>query len=202
MTGLASRYHVLDGPLSGKLKSAGRAMPGIDLVIMDGNNQVLTADEVGEICVRGPNVMLGYYNLSEQTAATIQTGWLHTGDSGYLDAEGFLFILDRVKDMIISGGENIYSIEVENAIYQHPAVEQCAVIGIPSEKWGEQVHAIVMLEKGKTLAEAELIEHCRTLISAFKCPRSITFQQEPLPISGAGKILKADLRKTLCENNS
>ncbi|WP_369809135.1 hypothetical protein [Oceanicoccus sp. KOV_DT_Chl] len=169
---------------------------------MDGNNQVLTADEVGEICVRGPNVMLGYYNLSEQTAATIQTGWLHTGDSGYLDAEGFLFILDRVKDMIISGGENIYSIEVENAIYQHPAVEQCAVIGIPSEKWGEQVHAIVMLEKGKTLAEAELIEHCRTLISAFKCPRSITFQQEPLPISGAGKILKADLRKTLCENNS
>jgi long-chain acyl-CoA synthetase len=106
-----------------------------------------------------------------------------------------LFIVDRVKDMIISGGENVYSAEVENAIYQHASVNQCAVIGIPHEKWGEQVHAIVVLHEGKKVKEAELIDHCKVLIAGFKCPRSVSFQVEALPLSGAGKILKTELRK-------
>jgi long-chain acyl-CoA synthetase len=112
-----------------------------------------------------------------------------------LDDEGFLFIVDRVKDMIISGGENVYSAEVESALYQHDAVNQCAVIGIPHEKWGEQVHAVVLLKEGVTADEAALIAHCKALIAGFKCPRSISFQSEPLPLSGAGKILKTELRK-------
>ena len=195
ITILASDRHTFEGPLAGKMKSAGQAGPGIDLVILDENNKPVAAGTVGEICMRGPNVMLGYRNMPEQTGKTIVDGWLHTGDGGYLDEEGFLFIVDRVKDMIISGGENVYSAEVENAIYQNEAVNQCAVIGIPHEKWGEQVHAVVVLNDGAELDQGALIDHCKSLIAGFKCPRSVSFQTEPLPLSGAGKILKTELRK-------
>lgn len=195
ITVLPWERHTFEGPLAGKIKSAGQAVPGVDLEIMDGNHKLLGPDMVGEICMRGPNVMKGYRNLEEQTRNTIIDGWLHTGDSGYLDEDGFLFIVDRVKDMIISGGENVYSIEVENAIYRHTAVSQCAVIGIPDEKWGERVHAIVVTHEGRHISEDELIEHCRSLIAGFKCPRSISFRRDPLPLSGAGKILKTELRK-------
>jgi len=109
--------------------------------------------------------------------------------------DGFIYIVDRSKDMIISGGENVYSTETENAIYQHPAVKECAVIGIPHKDWGEQVHAVVVLHEGQTLAEDELRNHCAELIAGYKCPRSVTFQKEPLPVSGAGKILKTEIRK-------
>jgi long-chain acyl-CoA synthetase len=146
------------------------------------------------VCIRGENVMLGYWNLPEITAEALRGGWLHTGDGGRLDEEGMLFIVDRVKDMIVSGGENVYSAETEQAVYQHPAVAECAVIGIPHETWGEQVHAIVVLKPGQELTGQELIDHCKTLIAGFKCPRSVTFREEPLPLSGAGKILKKDLR--------
>lgn len=139
--------------------------------------------------------MKGYRNMESQTEATIVDGWLHTGDGGYMDDEGFVFIVDRVKDMIISGGENVYSSEVENAIYQYPGVNQCAVIGIPSEKWGEQVHAVIVMNEGLSASEEDIISHCRTQIAGFKCPRSISFRAEPLPLSGAGKILKTELRK-------
>ena len=139
--------------------------------------------------------MLGYRNMEEQTSKTIVNGWLHTGDGGYIDEDGFLFIVDRVKDMIISGGENVYSAEVENTLYQHTAVSQCAVIGIPNEKWGEQVHAIVVTHENAGVSEGELIAHCRGLIAGFKCPQSVSFQTEALPLSGAGKILKTELRK-------
>jgi len=195
ITLLSWERHTFEGPLAGKMKSAGQAVPGVDLVILDENSKSVPAGVIGEICMRGANVMLGYRNMEEQTEKTIIDGWLHTGDGGYLDEEGFLFIVDRVKDMIISGGENVYSAEVENAIYQHEAVNQCAVIGIPHEKWGEQVHAIVVLNDGLELDEAALIDHCKGLIAGFKCPRSVSFQAEPLPLSGAGKILKIDLRK-------
>ena len=162
---------------------------------MDEQNQPVATGVVGEICMRGPNVMLGYRNMVEQTNKAIIDGWLHTGDGGYLDDEGFLFIVDRVKDMIISGGENVYSAEVENALYQHPAVNQCAVIGIPHETWGEQVHGIVVLHAGANVTEEALIAHCKGLIAGFKCPRSVTFREDALPLSGAGKILKTELRK-------
>ncbi|MEW5011309.1 MAG: fatty-acid--CoA ligase, partial [Cycloclasticus sp.] len=109
--------------------------------------------------------------------------------------EGFIFVVDRSKDMIISGGENVYSTETENAIYQHPAVQECAVIGVPHKDWGEQVHAVVVLKAGESLTEEGLKKHCAELIAGYKCPRSVSFSVEPLPMSGAGKILKADLRK-------
>lgn len=195
VTVLSPERHTFDGPLAGKMKSAGQAAPGVDLVIMGEDGNLVATGVVGEICMRGPNVMLGYRNMEEQTAKAIVDGWLHTGDGGFLDEDGFLFIVDRVKDMIISGGENVYSAEVENAIYQNTAVNQCAVIGIPHEKWGEQVHAVVVLHEGQSVDEAELIEHCKQLIAGFKCPRSVSFQSESLPLSGAGKILKTELRK-------
>ena len=195
ITVLGWERHTFEGPLAGKMKAAGQAIPGIDLTIMDDDGNEVEPGVVGEVCMRGPNIMKGYRNMPEQTAKTIVDGWLHTGDGGYLDEEGFLFIVDRVKDMIISGGENVYSAEVENALYQHPAVNQCAVIGIPHEKWGEQVHGIVLLHEGQSATEDELIAHCKSLIAGFKCPRSIAFQTEPLPLSGAGKILKTELRK-------
>jgi len=195
ITILGAERHTFEGPLAGKMKSAGQALPGIDLAVMDESGEFVATGVVGEVCMRGPNIMLGYRNLEEQTSATIVDGWLHTGDGGYLDEDGFLFIVDRVKDMIVSGGENVYSAEVENALYQHDAVAQCAVIGVPSEKWGEQVHAVIVLNENTSVNEDELISHCRALIAGFKCPRSITFQPEPLPLSGAGKILKTELRK-------
>ena len=195
ITILRPERHTFEGPLAGTMKSAGQALPGIDVCIMDENNQRVDYGVVGEVCMRGPNIMKGYRNLDEQTAMAIVDGWLHTGDGGYMDEEGFVFIVDRVKDMIISGGENVYSAEVENALYQHDAVSQCAVIGIPHDKWGESVHAIVVLKDDTACDEAELIEHCKTLIAGFKCPRSVSFQSEPLPLSGAGKILKTELRK-------
>jgi long-chain acyl-CoA synthetase len=195
ITLLTAERHTFEGELAGKIKSAGQAIVGIDLAIMDGNGKPVETGMVGEVCIQGPNVMLGYRNMEEQTNEAIVDGWLHTGDGGYLDEEGFLFIVDRVKDMIVSGGENVYSAEVENAIYQHDAVSQCAVIGIPSEKWGEQVHAIIVPKENMSVSEEALISHCKTLIAGFKCPRSVTYQSQPLPLSGAGKILKTELRK-------
>tara|TARA_B110000908_G_scaffold101730_1_gene119930 strand:- start:170 stop:964 length:795 start_codon:yes stop_codon:yes gene_type:complete len=195
ITVLDKTRHTFDGPLAGKIKSAGQAIPGTDIAIFDENNQIVVNGEVGEICLRGPNVMKGYRNMPEQTGKAVVDQWLHTGDGGYLDDEGFLFIVDRVKDMIISGGENVYSTEVENTIYQYPGVNQCAAIGIPSEKWGEQVHAVLVLNDGVSASEEDIIAYCKTQIAGFKCPRSITFQTEPLPLSGAGKILKTELRK-------
>ena len=124
---------------------------------------------------------------------------MHSGDGGYLDDRGFVFIVDRMKDMVISGGENIYSAEVEDALYQHDAVIECAVIGIPDERWGETVHAIVRLQFGEDISAEELIAHSHKLIAGFKCPRSITFVDDPLPLSGAGKILKTELRKPFWE---
>ena len=136
----------------------------------------------------------GINGLEQMTAETVAEGWLHTGDGAYLDEEGFLFIVDRMKDMIISGGENVYSQEVENAIFYHPAVAQAAVIGSPSEKWGEQVHAVVHLKPEQSLTEEELIAHCKTLIAGYKCPLSVDISEVPLPVSGSGKLLKKDRR--------
>ncbi len=188
-------FHVFEGPNAGRFKSAGRAAYAVDVKIFDDADVEVPYGTVGEVCVRGDNVMLGYWNKPEQTAEAKRNGWMHTGDGGYMDEQGFVYIVDRVKDMIISGGENVYSAEVENALYQYDAVAECAVIGIPHEKWGEQVHAVVRLQEGKAAGEQEIIDHSHTLIAGFKCPRSISFVKDPLPLSGAGKILKTELRK-------
>jgi long-chain acyl-CoA synthetase len=194
VTVMGPEYHTVSGPKAGKLKGAGHVVAGIDLAILDENGRELPTGEVGEVCIRGDNVMLGYWNLPEITTETLRGGWLHTGDGGRLDEEGMLFIVDRVKDMIVSGGENVYSAETEQAVYAHPGVAECAVIGIPHESWGEQVHAIVRLKEGFTLTAQDLIDHCKSLIAGYKCPKSVEFRDQPLPLSGAGKILKKDLR--------
>ncbi len=199
ITVMAPRYHTTTGPHAGKLKGAGEAVYGVDLAILDEEGNELPPGGVGEVCIRGENVMLGYWNLPGVTEETLRDGWLHTGDGGRMDEEGMLFIVDRVKDMIVSGGENVYSAETEQAVYQHPAVAECAVIGIPHESWGEEVHAIVVLKPGEALTAQALIDHCKTLIAGYKCPKSVTFHEESLPLSGAGKILKKDLRTPFWE---
>lgn len=180
--------------LAGRLESCGRPLPGVDLRIVDAELNEVPAGAVGEVVARGPSVMLGYWNQPELTASTIVGGWLRTGDAGRLDEEGYLYLVDRVKDMIVSGGENVYSAEVENALLEHPDVLQCAVIGVPDELWGERVHAVVQLREGSLANEADLIAHCEPLIANYKRPKTIDLQFTPLPMSGVGKILKTELR--------
>ena len=194
MTLMPPEMLVLDGPKAGRLRAAGIATPACDVQILDPDDREVPRGTVGEICGRGPNIMLGYWKQPELSAHTLRNGWLHTGDGGWMDEDGLVYVVDRVKDMIISGGENVYSAEVEEALYAHPSVAECAVIGVPDEKWGERVHAIVRLKSGMAATEQALIEHCRSLIAGFKCPRSLALREEPLPLSGAGKILKSDLR--------
>lgn len=187
-------YHTAEGQKAGKLRSAGRATMICELRIVDPQGKEVPRGTVGEIAVRGPGVMLGYWNKPDLTANAVRDGWMHTGDGAYMDDDGFVYIVDRMKDMIITGGENVYSAEVENALAQHPAVGTCAVIGIPNDQWGESVHAVVVLKPGASATEEQLTAHCRTLIAGYKCPRSIEIR-DALPVSGAGKILKTELRK-------
>ncbi|MDO9176316.1 MAG: AMP-binding protein [Actinomycetota bacterium] len=176
------------------LRSAGRPLVGVVLSIQDEEGNLLPPGVPGEVCARAGNFMVEYWNKPEATAEVFRDGWYHTGDAGYLDTDGFLFLVDRVKDMIVTGGENVYSTEVENAVASHASVLQVAVIGIPHEKWGEAVHAIVVLKEGASATEAELIDHCREWIAGYKLPKSVEFRTEPLPLSGAMKVLKKDLR--------
>jgi long-chain acyl-CoA synthetase len=139
--------------------------------------------------------MRGYWNKPQETAEVLRDGWLHTGDLATVDAEGYIYIVDRKKDMIITGGENVFSTEVENALYAHPAVLEAAAVGVPDERWGEVIKAIVVLKPGMTATGQEIIEHCRTRIAHFKVPRSVDFAEGALPKSGSGKILKRELRE-------
>ena len=199
MTQLERRFNTLVGPYAGKTKSAGRAVIGCEVRVLDENDEEVPRGTVGEICGRGDMVMLGYWKLPEITGQTLRNGWLHTGDAGYMDDDGFVYVVDRKKDMIISGGENVYSAETEAALYSHPAVAECAVIGVPDEQWGERVHAVVRLKQGEATTAEELISHARKLIASYKCPRSIELRSEPLPLTGAGKILKNELRRPFWE---
>jgi long-chain acyl-CoA synthetase len=184
-TFLSPCFHVTEGANAGRLRAAGRAAASVEIRIVDEADQEVPRRTVGQIAVRGPIVMQGYWNQPALTAEALRGGWMHTGDGGYMDDEGFVFVVDRIKDMIITGGENVYSAEVENAIYQHPAVAMCAVIGVPDEQWGERVHAVVAVKPEQSVTEDELIAHCRRLIA------------EPLALSGAGKVLKTVLRWAL-----
>lgn len=193
LTQLPSWAHRPEANLADKLASAGRplATAEIRIVALDGRDCAI--GEVGQICARGPTLMSGYWNRPEQTAEALRDGWLYTGDGGYLDGDGYLFVVDRFKDMIITGGENVFSTEVENALLQHPAVSQCAVIGVPDDTWGERVHAVVVLRDGAAAETGDLLQHCRKLIAGYKCPRSVEFREQ-LPMSAAGKLLKYQLR--------
>ena len=194
VTLLGAEYHELEGPKAEKLKSVGLPVVAVEVEIVDAQSNEVPRGTVGELRVRGATSMHGYWNKPEQTAEILKDGWVHTGDGGYMDEDGFIYIVDRVKDMIITGGENVYSAEVENAIMQYPGLAECAVIGIPDEKWGEAVHAIIVPREGENPDPDAIISHCRDLIAGFKCPHSVDIRAEPLPKSGAGKIQKFELR--------
>ncbi|WP_440713304.1 long-chain-fatty-acid--CoA ligase [Gordonia sp. FQ] len=174
-------------------RSCGRPAVHSDLRIVGADEQEVARNEVGEIVVRGDHVMTGYWNKPAETAAALRDGWMHTGDVGYMNDQGYVFVVDRIKDMIITGGENVYSVEVENVLAKHPAVAQAAVIGLPDDQWGERVHAVVVLAPGATVTPDEIQDFCRGHVANYKLPRSIAFV-EALPVSGAGKILKRSLR--------
>ncbi|MGW4872548.1 long-chain-fatty-acid--CoA ligase [Streptomyces chartreusis] len=176
-------------------RSAGRAAPYARVRIVDPLDEEVPRGTVGEIVAAGDHVMLGYWKKPEETAEAVRDGWMHTGDGGYMDERGYVYVVDRIKDMIISGGENVYSVEVENAVAKHASVAQVAVIGVPDEQWGERVHAVVGLIPGATLTLGELREFCKQEIAGYKCPRSLEIVAN-FPMSAAGKILKRELRET------
>ena len=178
----------------GLLKAAGRPLVGIDMRIVDVDGKEVPIGEGGEVIVRGPNVTPGYLNRPKENAAAFRGGWFHTGDIGRMDENGFMFLLDRKKDMIVTGGENVYSSEVEAALYQHENIHECAVVGVPEEKYGEALFAVIVPRPGTSLTEDEVIAHCRALIGGYKIPRRMVFLEE-LPKSAMGKILKTEIRK-------
>ena len=181
------------------LLSAGRAIIGTEIKIVDADDNELPLGEMGEIIVRGDQVMKGYWRMPEATEETLRGGWLHTGDAGSMDEEGFVFIQDRVKDMIVSGGENIYPREVEEVLFQHPAIVDAAVIGVPDEKWGETVKAILVIQGDETPSEEDIVEFCRTKLGGYKVPRSVDYIEE-LPRNPSGKVLKRELREQYWED--
>ena len=178
----------------GRLSSVGRAGLGAEIMVADERGCEMPRGEVGEILVRGPMIMQGYWRNPEATAVALRDGWLYTGDAGRMLPDGHLFIVDRLKDMVITGGENVYCAEVEAALRSHPQVTHAAVIGVPDARWGEAVHAVVVMAGGATVDADELRAWCRQRLAAYKCPRGITFLGE-LPMSAAGKVLKNVLRE-------
>lgn len=192
ISALPPEDHDLQG--NTRMRSVGKALRGVEIVIMDDAGNILPPQGIGEIVTRSSMNMQGYWNLAQETQETLtKEGWLRTGDVGYLDEDGYLFLKDRKKDMIISGGENVYPAEVENAIFEHPNVADVAVIGMPDEKWGEAIKACVVIKQDKNLTEAEVIQWTREKIAKFKCPKSVDFL-ESLPRNPSGKVLRRILR--------
>ncbi|WP_332670783.1 long-chain-fatty-acid--CoA ligase [Aromatoleum sp.] len=197
-TFLVASDHVVDGDEKQRrrLASAGREAVDAEVRIVDGDGRDCATGEVGEVLVRSASVIRGYWNMPLETEKAIRDGWFHTGDLGYLDEDRYLFVVDRVKDMVISGGVNIYSKEVESVLYEHPAVLEAAVIGLPDEAWGEAVSAAVVLRPGMSATADELIAHCKASLAGYKKPRNVAFLDE-LPKNPSGKILKRELRRIL-----
>ena len=194
--GLVIPHELRDPRVAGKrLRSCGVPAINEEVRIVDADGRDVGVGEVGELIVRGPMVMQGYWNMPEETAKTIRDGWLHTGDAAYRDADGLFYIADRLKDMIISGGENIYSNEVENVIGRFPGVAASAVIGLPHPKWGETVHAVLIVKDGAEVDTEELTRFIKSEIAGYKAPRSYSFRTEPFPLTSAGKISKRHLRE-------
>jgi long-chain acyl-CoA synthetase len=190
LTGLLDHEHTED-----KLTSCGRPCLGIDVRVVDQSGKEVETGQTGELVARGANIMRSYWNQPEETKLAFRNGFFRTGDIGYQDANGYFYIRDRLKDMIVTGGENVYSGEVEAVIYTHPAVREVAVFGIPDPKWGELVMADVVLKPGKALSADELIDYCRQSLANYKIPRRVEFSDTELPKSGSGKILKKVLRE-------
>ena len=194
LTMMPDADHQLEGAVAHRVTSAGRPTINVEVAILDEHDQPLPTGVVGEICARGPNIMKGYWRKPEETNRALRGGYMHTGDLGYMDPDGYVYLVDRAKDMIVTGGENVYSVEVEAALYSHPAVLEAAVFGIPHDALGEQVHAVAVLKEGESATPEQLIAHCKQAIASYKCPKTLSISRDPLPKSGAGKILKRDLR--------
>ncbi len=196
-TALRDEQNLLDDD---RARSCGQSIAGTLVRILDEDGVEVPRGEIGEVVVRGPNVMVGYWNKPEQTEAVLKNGEYWSGDLGYMDEDGYVFLVDRSKDMIVSGGENVYCTEVEEVLYKHDAVLEAAVYGIPDERWGEAVHATVVPrpEHGNVSPDA-LIEFCREHIAGYKVPKGVAIQQDPLPKSGPGKVLKRELRAPFWE---
>lgn len=196
VTYLPGRELDLEGPpdVVRRILSCGRQAAGVQARVIDESGKEVAPGAVGEIVIKGPNVMLGYWQRPDATAEALRDGWMHSGDAATVDEDGYIYIVDRLKDMIISGGENIYSTEVEDVLYRHPAVLECAVIGVPDDTWGERVHAFVALRPGQEATAEDLMAFARTQIAHYKCPRSLDFV-DALPKTGSGKIQKAALRE-------
>lgn len=201
VTVLDSDDHSLETARLPRLESVGRTVFHNQVRIMNAERQVLGVGEVGEIAVKGASIMKGYWRAPELTSSVLQDGWYYTGDSGYLDEDGYLFLVGRIKDMIVSGGENVYPIEIENILSRHPDIKECAVIGVPHEKWGESVYAVVRLTDEAVVSEDDIICYCRERIAHYKCPTGVTFMEQPLPVSAVNKILKSELRKRISGSN-
>jgi acyl-CoA synthetase (AMP-forming)/AMP-acid ligase II len=181
-------------PAKGKLRSCGRSYPGYEIKVVDGEGNTVPTGSVGEILIRSGTIMKGYWKRPDATSKSVVDGWFYSGDAGYFDEDGYLYIHDRVKDMIVSGGENVYPAEVENALMSHPGVADAAVIGVPDEKWGEAVKGIVVLKPDSDATAEDIIAFCRTRIAGYKTPKSIDFMQA-LPRNPSGKILRRELRE-------
>ncbi len=196
MTVLPETEHVVDGPpeRTRRLASCGKGLPELDVRVLNEDGTDVKPGEVGELTVKGDTVMIGYWKMPEATAQVLRKGRLYTGDLATVDSEGWIYIVDRKKDMIISGGSNIYPREVEDVLFEHPAVLEAAVIGVPDEKWGENVKALVVLKPGAQCTEAELIDHCKANLASFKKPKSVEFV-DTLPRNPSGKVLKRVLRE-------
>jgi len=190
----ASLREAIESGDMARLKSAGRPLPAVQWRIMDDDGRSLPVGETGEIVVRGPNVSAGYHNRKQETAAVFRDGWFHTGDLGHMDEDGFVFLVDRKKDMIITGGENVYSSEVEAVLYRHPDIGEAAVIGIPDDRYGEALLAVIVPRAGATITAEGVIDHCRAHIGGYKIPRRVALV-DALPRTAVGKVQKAELRK-------
>lgn len=195
---LVPEDHFLEGEKSKYLSSAGK--PGINarIKIVDEDDNTLAPGEIGEICVKGKHIMMGYWKNPKLTAEVLRGGWYHTGDMGYVDRDGYVFMTDRKADMIISGGENVYPKEVEDVIYTHPSVRECSVVSSPSGGWGEIVRAVVVLKPGAQATEQDIIDHCKKTLAGYKCPKAVSFWAD-LPKTVVGKILKKEIKKKFWE---
>lgn len=199
-TVLSFRDHDIEGPRSRLLASAGKAAPCSRIKIADDQGRELPRGQSGEICVTGKHIMAGYWKDPLKTAEVLRDGWYHTGDMGFMDEDGYVFLTDRKADMIISGGENVYPKETEDVLYQHEAVAECAVVSAPDPRWGEIVKAVVVLQPGRTATEEELIAFCKKRLAGYKCPKAVVFWDR-LPTSIIGKVLKKEIKATFWQGH-
>jgi long-chain acyl-CoA synthetase len=196
LTVLTVEDHIItDEKSERRLASCGKPVNGVDVRVVKEDGTDAGPGEVGEIIARGPNIMQGYWKRPEDTELAVRDGWLHTGDLATVDEDGYIYLVDRKKDMIVTGGENVYSTEVEAVLYSHPAIKEAAVISVPDADWGEAVHACIVLRGDHESTEQELLEFCRDRLANYKVPRSMEFIEGELPKGGTGKILKKTLRE-------